>query len=127
MGHRKKIKVITVDLNDKYEGLELRMKSPSLGRLRKLMTTLQRDDLDAEMIDGVIDLVASHLLTWTLEDEEGNPLEPNAEEVADLDMVMLLDVATGWVGNVTNVDDDLGKDSPSGEQFPGQPATMEAL
>lgn len=127
MGHRKKIKVITVDLNDKYEGLELRMKSPSLGRLRKLMGTLQRDDLDAEMIDGVIDLVASHLLTWTLEDEEGNPLEPTADEVADLDMVMLLDVATGWVGNVTNVDDDLGKDSQSGEQFPGQPATMEAL
>lgn len=127
MGHRKKINVITIDLNDKYEGLVVRMKSPSLGKLRRLMSTINRDELDATLIDGVIDLVAGHLLSWTLEDETGAEIQPTVDEVADLDLVMLLDISNAWVGNVTNVDSDLGKDSQSGEQFPGQPVTMEAL
>lgn len=127
MGYRKKINVITIDLNDKYEGLVVRMKSPTLGKLRKLMSMIDRDKLDSDMIGGVIDLIASHLLSWTLEDEEGVELPVNSEEVGDLDLPMLMDIAYGWIGKVSNVDDDLGKDSPSGEQFPGQPATMEAL
>lgn len=127
MGHRKKIKIITIDLNDRYEGLVVRMKSPSLGKLRRLMGTINRDELDTDLIDGIITLISEHLVSWTLEDEEGRELPATADEVGDLDMVMLLDISNAWVGNVTNVDADLGKDSQSGEQFPGQPVTMEAL
>lgn len=127
MGHRKKLKIVTLDLGDKYEDLVVRMKSPSLGRLRKLMSTIGKEELDSELIDGIISLISNHLISWTLEDEEGVPLEPSVDEISDLDLPMLLDIANAWVGNVTNVDDDLGKGSPSGDQFPGQPVTMEAL
>lgn len=127
MGHRKKLNVITIDLNEKYEGLVIRMKSPSLGKLRKLMTTLEGERLAAPMIGAIIDLLGSHLLTWTLEDEEGVELPATTDEVGELDLPMLMDIAYGWIDSVTNVDDDLGKDSPSGEQFPGRPVTMEAL
>lgn len=127
MGHRKKITVITVDLNEKYEGLVIRMKSPTLGKLRRLMLTLEEDKLTHEMIGAVIDMIGSHLLTWTLEDEEGNELPATTEELEDLELNMILDIAHGWVGSVADVDDDLGKDSPSGDQFPGRPVTMEAL
>lgn len=127
MGHRKKIKVITVDMNGKYEGLVVRMKSPSLGKLSRLMRAIDQDKMDTDMIDSVIDLIGSHLLTWTLEDEDGTELPATKEEVADLDLPMLMDISFEWIAQVANVDADLGKGSPSGDQFPGQPVLMEAL
>lgn len=127
MGYRKSINVITLDMNEKYPGLVIRMKSPSLGKLRKLMMTLENEDLSHEMIGGIIDLISGHLLSWTLEDENGRELPCNADEVGDLDLPMLMELAFAWIGKVSNVDDDLGKGSQSGEQFPGQPVTMEAL
>ncbi len=130
MGHRKKLTIYTIDLSEKYDELEVRMGSLRLGKMRRVLSALNSGDDDSlsdEGLDQLITLIADSLVSWTLEDEKGNPLEPSRDEVEDLELEMLMAIVNGWLAEVMGVPDDLGKDSPSGEQFPGKPVTMEAL
>lgn len=127
MGHRKIPVIHTLDLGKKYPELEVRMTGLRLGEMRKVMRAMGEDTKTDEMIDVIVKAVGDHLVSWTLEDAEGNPLEPSLTEIEDLELEMLMTICEEWIGLVADVSPDLGKDLPSGEQFPGQPVTMEAL
>jgi hypothetical protein len=66
------------------------------------------------------------LVSWNLEDEDG-PVPATLEAIEEQDFSLIMSVVNSWLSAITGVSDDLGKDSPSGPQFPGQPVTMEAL
>jgi len=129
MGYRKVPTIYVLEF-DKHDGLVVRMKGMKIGKLRRLIRVMDEDEdsRTGEMVEEVVDLFAGHLASWNLEPEEGGDTLPTTrEEVEELELNFLFDLVNGWMQAMTGVEDDLGKDSPSGEQFPGQPVMMEAL
>lgn len=127
MGYRRKTVVYALDLGEKYPGFEVSMKGLKVGEMRRLLKALG-DNIDTDvMIGEVTGILSTHTLSWNLEDDEGASVEPSEAAFEDFDLDMLMDIVNAWLDRVNGVDADLGKDSPSGEQFPGRPVTMEAL
>lgn len=134
MGFRKVPTIYTLEFDGEYEGLIVRMKSTSLGKMRTLLNLLDGKEDDTEtmrFIDELIKLVSKQIVSWNLEEEsEGGEwvvIEPSVEGLYDQDMKLIIDIANKYLGTISGPGDDLGKDSPAGEQFPGVPPTMEAL
>lgn len=130
MGYRRKPAVHTLDLEEKYPGFEVCMKGLKIGEMRRLLQALGDSVETDEMIDQVTGILSSHTLSWNLEDDEGRVVQPTREAFEDFELDMLMDLVNAWLDKVNGVDverSDLGKDSQSGDLFPGQPVTMEAL
>lgn len=123
MGYRKVPTIHTLTF-DEYEGLVVRMKGVKVGKIRKLM---HLGDDEENALDEMLDLIAEGLVSWNLEGEDGQPIPITRDEIEDLEYDMANAILTEWLDKVTGVDKELGKDSSSGEKFPGLPLTMEAL
>lgn len=126
MGYRKVPTIYTLKL-EKYPGLEVRMKGLKVGEMRKLVRVLDNDDETTAALDAMFALVGKGLVSWNLEDEQGKPVPATMEEIEELEYPVINAILNVWLETVTGVDDELGKDSSSGEKFPGLPVTMEAL
>lgn len=125
MGYRKVPRIYTLTFDKELEGLIVRMKGLKLGQMRALMTIL--DDKDSRTLEELPPFIAKHIVSWNLEDEQGEPIPATEAGLDELDVDELLTISSRWMDELVGVQDDLGKDSPSGEQFPGRPVTMEAL
>lgn len=127
MGYRKVPTIHPIEV-DKHDGLIVRMKSMTVGKMRRLIRDL---DDDKKTTDQVIDVMVTALLegavSWNLTDEEDQPIPLNREELEELEFPMLTAIVESWLDVVSGPDKELGKGSSSGETFPGQPLTMEAL
>lgn len=134
MGHRKVPTIYTLTEIKGEEGAVVRMKAIKIGKLRKLMRVISVDekDMTPAMLDEIFSLLLEGLVSWNLEyeqghEKEGQPLPTTMEGVDELELTTLMNILNEWLENMTGVDDELGKGSPSGENFPGRPLTMEAL
>jgi hypothetical protein len=127
MGYRKVPTIYTIK-PENYKGLEVRMSGTRIGKVRRLINLQEsEDEKTIEMLDEMVKLIVDNLVSWNLEDEEGNPLPADKEQVEELELPMVLDIIGGWVDSMTGVPDDLGKDSASGSPSPVELVTMEAL
>lgn len=129
MGYRKVpvIHTVTFEGSD-YEGLIVRLKGLKIGSMRRLIDLMESEDEKMTvMMTGMIGTIADSIVSWNLEDEQGAELPATAEEMEDLEFAMLFELVSRWLEKMTGPNASLGKDSPSGEKFPGQPVTMEAL
>lgn len=128
MGYRKVPTIYTLDMakiDSDYEGLVIRMKAISFGKVRRLIKATET--ADDENFDEMLDLVEYGLVSWNLENEDGSEVPANQDGLDDQDFPFVMDIVQSWLECMTGVDEDLGKGSPSGQQFPGRPVTMEAL
>ena len=116
MGFRHQPKVYRLVFDDpQLEGLEVRALGMSIGEL-------QDDDLT------ILAAFVHALQSWNLEDEHGTPLPMTLEALQaypDADFVSTMTRA--WMDAVAGVDEELGKDSPSGKPFPEASIPMEPL
>lgn len=127
-GYRKIPRIYTLKFDKEFEGLEVRLKSIKIGEMRRMLRLIDSDeDNTTEVLDGMVALISKGLVSWNLLEEDGTPVEPTREEVDELDFDLLKTILDEWLDQVSGPGEDLGKDSPSGEKFPGQPPTMEAL
>lgn len=133
MGYRKVPTIYTLTEIKDEEGAVVRMKAIRIGKLRKLMrvVTVDEDQMTPELIDEIFKLLLEGLVSWNLEypdgENEGQPIPTTMDGIDELELPTVMNILNSWLENMTGVDDDLGKDSPSGESFPGRPLTMEAL
>lgn len=125
MGYRKIPKIYTLVLDGDLEGLIVRMKGLKLGQMRSLLAIM--DDEDSRTLDELPKFLARHIVSWNLEDEQGQPIPADESGLNELEVEEVLILSNKWMDELTGVKEDLGKGSPSGDQFPGQPVTMEAL
>lgn len=127
MGYRRTPKIHLLDLEKDYPGFVVRMKSLKIGKMRRMLAAMDDETKTEDMIPEVAQIIAEHVVSWNLEDDEGRTVEPSVEAIEDFELDMLMDLINAWLEKVNGVSDDLGKDSQSGEQFPGRPVTMEVL
>ena len=116
MGFKHQAKVYKLVFDDPaLEGLEVRCRSLSIGEV-------EDDDI------RVFEQFAEALISWNLEDDNGQVLPATLESVRgypDYEFMSLL--ANTWVEAVTGVSDELGKDSASGKQSLEASLPMETL
>jgi hypothetical protein len=130
MGFTRVPTIYTLENVDGSEGFTVRMKSLRIGEMRKLMATLDSTDDDQSLNDSVthfVDIVLKGAVSWNLEEEDGTEVPFDREGVESLEIGTLISLVSQWVDSLMGTSDDLGKGSPSGKPFPGQPVTMEAL
>lgn len=127
MGYRKVPVIHTLEIEGR-EGLVVRMRGMKIGKMRQIVRVMDSEDAGtAETLDEMIDAISEGIVSWTLEDENGIPLPATREQIEDLELGELTDILNAWLGKISGVDEELGKGSPAGGKFPGQPLTMEAL
>lgn len=128
MGHRRVPTIHTLDKIEGEEGLIVRLKGLRIGKLRGLIKIMESDEQGlSDMLDELTETMAAAAVSWNLEDEDGNPVEFDRDGIEELELDQLMGIVNAWTGAMTSVDDELGKDSTSGEKFPVPPLTMEAL
>ena len=127
MGYRRVPVIYTLDKIPDEEGLVVRMKTISFGKVRRIIALMDDETGDDSVMDEISDQVSKALVSWNLEDEDGAEVPATGEGMEGQDFDLVLKIVNSWLDAITGVSKDLGKDSSSGEKFPGQPLTMEAL
>lgn len=126
MGYRRVPTIYTLDKIPGEDGLIVRIKTISFGKVRRLIKLMGDDSGDDDIMGEINAQLARNLVSWNLEGEEGE-VPATAEGIDDQDFDLVLKIVNSWLDAITGVTEDLGKGSSSGEKFPGQPLTMEAL
>lgn len=124
MGYKKIPVIHTVTDVPGEEGLVVRLKSISFGKVRRLM---RLTDEDESSMDEIVNLFLGALVSWNLEDEDGQPVPTTLEGIEDQDFAFIMKVVHVWLDRLTGPSEELGKGSSGGEKFPGRPLTMEVL
>jgi hypothetical protein len=127
MGYRKvpRVHTLTFEDDENLKGLVIRMRSLKMGELRKFSAIM--DSEDDNTLDALPGFLARNVLSWNLEDEYGREIPVGAAAFDEFELEDVLKISEKWMGDLTGPSPDLGKGSPSGEQFPGAPVRMEAL
>lgn len=128
MGYRKVPRIYTLEFEGELEGMIVRTKSVKFGKMRAIMNMMDDDDTkDVEVMERLAKELVEVIVSWNLEDEAGKEIPVSLEAIDDLEYDEVIAITNKWMDSMTGPEKDLGKDSNSGETFPGQPLTMEAL
>lgn len=115
-----------------FEGLEVKASAISIGKLNQI-TRLQREvrnqgqSPDPDIIDEMWGIFASALVSWNVEDEEGNAVPANLEGLYQQDTEFVKRVIKAWTEAQVDIPGPLGQPSSAGGQFPGGSIPMETL
>lgn len=108
-----------------YEGLEVTMRSVSIGEMRALQGTDGDEGRDG--FDRMVSLVATHMVAWNREDEEGNALPPTLESLEDEEPGLVNLIIDRWTDAVAGVSAPLEQPSNSGGPVPVESIPMAPL
>jgi hypothetical protein len=127
MAYRRDPKVYKLVFDDTtdFAGLEVRAKSVDLGTLLKLSGIANQARLDSDEVDELLSGFARALVSWNVEDENGNPVPATKEGMYSGDPHESIAIVRKWIDVMSNPPDDLGKDSGSGENSPEAQLPME--
>lgn len=157
MGYREKRRTFTLAFaeDSEYAGLEVRARSVSFGQLMGVLDLARMGEGDKKFgvediqdIDKMIRMFAGRIVSWNLEDENGDPvsLEPvmvdgpqfqqkvretpaeaRYRALMDRDMDMVLDLVLAWLDGMVGTPGPLDGSSHSGGQSEEVSIPMEPL
>ncbi len=117
MAFKRKRKVYKLDFSGtEYDGLEVRVSGLTTGEFLEVVM-LGATDKDSNETEKTIQLLAKHLISWNLEDEDDNPVPPTYEGLKSVDFSMALYISNAWTDAIINVSEETEKKSRSGETF----------
>jgi len=130
MGYRKPARHFKLSFEDEeYNGLEVIVKSLTIGKLLEVSSLTPDPDSpnqDVEATEKLLHIFADNLVSWNLEDEDGNPYPANYEGVkAQDDVPFVLRMANAWLEGMAGLNSNLEKTSNSSENTVSLP--METL
>jgi hypothetical protein len=112
---------------DDLDGLEVKTYGTSIGQVKKFMTFTD-EGRSVEQTVELFDAFVKALISWNLEDGDGNPVPPTAQGLDEFpDSQLMSAIVNAWMQAVSGVDDELGKDSDSGKPFQEESIPMEPL
>ena len=120
MGYKKEATLYRLKFQDPgFGGFECVMKSLTIKQFKKLASMSDELKSGAEgaedALDNLFGTMAKKLVSWNLEDEDGNPVPATAEGIEDQELDFILQILMAWMDGVAGVTKGLGKDSNSGE------------
>ncbi|MER7234025.1 hypothetical protein ABT348_24120 [Streptomyces olivaceus] len=132
MAYTRKRRTVTLEFGDEqgeFAGLEVEVKSLSMGEFFKMSKLVHKREMSEQEVESLLRTFSNKLVAWNVEDEDGTRVPASFDGLMAMDLEFNLKIIEVWLKAIAppEATSDLGKDSPSGEQFPGQPATMEAL
>lgn len=128
MGCRRNPKRYRIRIADggDYDGLDVTMRSVSIAELRTLSGSGEESD-GRDGFDRMAELVASHMVEWNREDEDGQPLPPTMESLEDEEPSLVHLIIDKWTDAVAGVSAPLEQPSNSGAAAPVESIPMAPL
>jgi hypothetical protein len=103
-GYRRERTLYALKFEDpEFEGLEIKAKSLPMREFFELQKFQAEAESSPEAAEQVIRRMAEVLVSWNLEDEEGQPVPATYEGLADQDMSFVLPVFYAWMDAVASV------------------------
>ncbi|MFF3511529.1 hypothetical protein [Streptomyces sp. NPDC002573] len=126
MGFKRNPKIYHLKWEDgEYAGLEVRVRSMSLGQL--VASQKGTGYNGKEGIEGNIELFAERIVDWNLETEDGEPVPTTLDAIMGEDDDLIIDIVRRWNEAMAGVPAPLPESSPSGEPSPVASIPMEPL
>ncbi|MEV6181355.1 hypothetical protein [Streptomyces sp. NPDC052015] len=115
MGYRPKRKIYNLDFTGTdYEGLEVKMRALTVGEELEFDALRGKDGNAREFFE----LLATLLVSWNVEDDEGRAVPCSFKGVCSQDGAMVLAILNAGQAAASGVSDPLPQSSPSGEPSP---------
>ena len=134
MSYRKKPQVFTLtwDADSAYPGLTVRVRSVPVGEVTDLAgalykVTSQGIAAASGAMGTAMAMLAGHLVSWDLEEEDGTPVPVTLDAVRAQDLDLILAVLAEWMGAIAGVAPPLPQGSNGGGTFPELSLPMEPL
>jgi hypothetical protein len=123
------IKVTLKFASEEYEGLEIVVRKGTIAdALRgEAMMKKAKDLSEAEGAQLVFEYLSEFIVSWNIEDDEGNPTPVNAASLMVFPASFAWDIFAAFIEQTTGVDSELGKDSDSTKRFQADLIPMETL
>ena len=127
MGFKRNPKIykLTWGEDTDYPGLEVQVKTISMGQMIAMRAGTNEEGRDA--IQANVELLAERIVSWNLEDEDGDKVPPTLEAMLQEDDDLILDIISKWSDAISGVKAPLRQSSPSGEPSLVESVPMEAL
>lgn len=128
MGFKRNPKIykLTWDEDTDYPGLEVQVRTLTMGQVLT-MRTGKNDDNGKDGVQASVELLAERIVSWNLEDETGVPVPATLDAFLAEDDDLILDIINRWTDAVSAVRAPLPQSSPSGEPSLVASVPMEAL
>lgn len=112
--------------DERFEGLEVRVKSMPLGKFIEIASLIDEGGFTGETAPEVFARFSKVLVSWNAEDDEG-PLPMTAEGLLRLDIVEARTIIEGWRDAITGATGPLDQSSSDGAPSPEVSIPMESL
>jgi hypothetical protein len=128
MGYKRNPKIykLTWDADTDYPGLEVQVRTLTMGQVLT-MRAGKNDDDGKDGVQASVELLAERIVAWNLEDETGQPVPTTMDAILEEDDDLILDIINRWTDAVSAVRAPLQQSSPSGEPSLVASVPMEAL
>lgn len=128
MGYKRNPKVYNLKFGEdtEYPGLEVQVRSLSMGQLIAARTGKDDDD-GKDGTEALIELLADRIIGWNLEDEDGTPVPTTLEAMKGEDSDLIMAIVDQWTDAVAGVKAPLDGTSNSGEISPVASIPTETL
>lgn len=125
MGFRPKKKIYNLVFDDPdMDGLEVKIRGLNTGQLLDIDTA--RDDGGEEAISSMLQLMADRLVSWNVEDDEGQPVPADMDGIRQQELAFNMAVISAWQDAVGGVPGPLDAGSTSTELSLVESIPMEA-
>lgn len=129
MGYQAPRTTVAIDLTGTpWEGAEISASSASMGELLSLGDQPDRIRAGAGLaaVRELVEVFASKIISWNLENELGEPMPITVDAFLSLDFTFAGKLIKLWIDALTGQGDELGKGSTSGQRsappnFPMEP------
>jgi hypothetical protein len=121
-GYKRKSKNYVLAFEDpEMDGLEVRVKSMSVGKVREFLAKSRSNEVD---VGATFDDFADGLLSWNLLDDDDRPVPPTREGIDAQDVDFIMAIVTAWMETITGVAD---ADPLGGRSNSGEPSLVASL
>jgi hypothetical protein len=121
-GYKRKAKNYVLAFEDpEMDGLEVRVKSMSVGKVREFLAKSRSNEVD---VGATFDDFADGLLSWNLLDDDDQPVPPTRVGIDAQDVDFIMAIVTAWMETITGVPD---ADPLDGRSNSGEPSLVASL
>jgi hypothetical protein len=123
-GYKRKAKNYVLAFEDpEMDGLEVRVKSMPVGKVREFLR-LREEAEDANSMEAAFGMFDDCLLSWNLLDDDDQPVPANQAGIDTQDVDFIMAIVTAWMETITGVSD---ADPLDGRSTSGEPSLVASL